>query len=215
MVMHVSHVKDKMINYFDYLEIKHRVWNYINVECILRNNYIPAKVPGQYYTWMFYLRRGLFNTNFLEDVSNLFLYDIHKELGNFEFQVTGLETASTPMLTGISLVAKKYEIEINAFSVRKDRKEYGLYNWIEGIPNEKPAIILDDLCNSSFSMGKAYQILKEQNIPTLDYAFCLVNKVNKGIHDSSRETHDMYLPNNVKVLSLFTLDDFGLTDPSH
>jgi orotate phosphoribosyltransferase len=204
-----------MIGNSDYENL--RVWTkqYIEDKCLIRNTRMPGKLPGTTYTWIFYLRNGLFNHEFLSAISQMFIYKIQKEIGHFDFQITGLETASTPMLASIPLIARIFNYDINSFSIRKERKEYGLMNIIEGIPNNKPCLILDDLCNSSVSMKKAYDVLTEEKIEILNYAFCIVNKVNKNIHHQNRQTTDMYLPENIKVLSLFDLDDFNLTGASH
>jgi orotate phosphoribosyltransferase len=204
-----------MISDEDYLSLHSWAKDYIDKKCIVRKKGIPGKLPGTQYSWMFYLRNGLFNHDFSSAISQMFLYKVRKEIGHFDFQITGLETASTPMLASIPLIARIFDLNINAFSIRKERKEYGLLNWIEGVPNEKPCLILDDLCNSSISMRKARNVLKYENLPILPYAFCIVNKVNKNIHDENRVNHDMYLPKEIKILYLFDLDDFALFGPSH
>jgi orotate phosphoribosyltransferase len=204
-----------MISDSDYDNLKVWTKNYINEKCLIQNTRMPGKLPGSTYTWMFYLRNGLFNHEFSSAISQMFMYKIHKDVEHFDFQITGLETASTPMLSSIPLISRIFNLDINAFSIRKNRKHYGLQNIIEGLPNNKPCLILDDLCNSSMSMKKVYDILVEEKIEVLNYAFCIVNKVNKNIHHQSRQTTDMYLPENIKVLSLFNLDDFNLTGASH
>jgi len=188
---------------------------YIDKNCIIRNKKMPGKLPGTTYTWMFYLRNGLFNHVFLSAISQMFIYKINKEIRNFDFQITGLETGSTPLLSAIPLVAREYNLDINSFSIRKERKEYGLLNYIEGIPNKKPCLIVDDLCNSSASMRRAYDILLAHKLTVFNYSFCIVNKVNKKIHDKKRIHTDMYLPNHNKIIYLFDLDDFNLYNPSH
>jgi len=126
-----------------------------------------------------------------------------------------LEAGSTPLLAGIPLIARVFDLNINSFSIRKEQKTYGLLNWIEGMPNEKPVMLIDDLCNSSISMRKAYDVLQEEKIPVFNYAFSIVNKVNKNIHKEIRVKSDMYLPEDIKMLYLFDLDDFNLENPSH
>jgi orotate phosphoribosyltransferase len=133
----------------------------------------------------------------------------------FNFQLTGLETAATPMLAAIPMVANVMGIDLNAFVVRKTRKEYGLLNIVEGVPNNKIAVIIDDLCNSSRSMAQCLHSLQAENIPVANVAFSIVNKSNKEVHEENRLITDMYLPPEIIVISLFTLDDFGLTNPSH
>lgn len=204
-----------MVSEEEYNSLHSWVKDYIDNKCIVRKKGLPGKAPGTYYSWMFYLRNGLFNADFSSAISQMFLYKAQKEIGHFDFQITGPETASTPMLSAIPLIAKVFNLEINSFSIRKEKKKYGLENWIEGLPNNKPCLILDDLCNSSISMRNAYNILKHENIPVLDYAFCIVNKVNKNVHHEDRVNHDMYLPKKIKILHLFDLDDFALFGPSH
>lgn len=198
-----------------YEVLKEWVHEYIDTKCIVRDREMPGKMPGSTYTWMFYLRRGLFNHQFLINVSQMFLYHMERIDPKFNFQLTGLETAATPMLAAIPMVASVMGIDINAFVVRKDRKAYGLLNVIEGIPNNKIAVMIDDLCNSSRSMAQCLRRLTEENIPVASVAFAIVNKSNEGVHDEKRLTGDMYLPPEIKVISLFTLDDFNLDNPSH
>jgi orotate phosphoribosyltransferase len=204
-----------MISHIEYSELHEWTKNYIDTKCIVRNTPMPGKKPGSRYTWMFYLRNGLFNHEFSSAVSQMFLYKIMQEVGHFDFQITGLETASTPMLASIPLVSRVFGLDLNAFSIRKQRKEYGLLNIIEGIPNDKPCLLIDDLCNSSESLWRAYNTLLNEKLEVLDFAFCIVNKVNKGIHEQSRQSTDMYLPEHMKMIYLFDLDDFSLFGTSH
>ena len=199
-----------MIDEKRYTQIKNWTRNYIDEKCIYRGPPIPGKKPGTTYTWQFYLRNGLFNIDFLSAISQMFVYQIKKEVKNFNFQLAGLETASTPMLAGIPLISATMGYEINAFSIRKERKKYGLLNWIEGIPNEKPVMLIDDLCNSQESMSIAHNVVKEHNLKIFDYAFCIVNKTNKTSKEKIKA--DKYLPKNIKIIYLFDLDDFNLVD---
>jgi orotate phosphoribosyltransferase len=203
------------VNDPQYEVLKEWVHNYIDTKCIVRDQEMPGKAPGSTYTWMFYLRNGLFNHQFLINISQMFIYHMERLDPKFNFQLTGLETAATPMLAAIPMVASVMGIDINAFVVRKDRKTYGLLNVIEGIPNNKLAVIIDDLCNSSRSMAQCLNTLTAEDIPVANVAFAIVNKSNEEVHDNFRMIGDMYLPKEIKVISLFTLDDFDLYNPSH
>lgn len=191
------------------------VKKYIDNLCIYR---VPkgqppllGKAPNTWYTWQFYLRRGLFNQEFLYQTSKMFLHKCEKEFGCLEFQICGMESASTPLLAGIPLVAREYGLDINAFSVRKNKKEYGLMNWFEGRISDKPILMVDDICNSTNSLGKTLEILLRNNLfNVLDRAFVIVNKV-KGKHKSNRNDHA--LPKEIEMLYLYSLDDFNLTQP--
>lgn len=198
-----------------YETLRKWVHDFIDTKCIVRDVVMPAKKKGATYTWMFYLRRGLFNPEFLINVSQMFIYKLERIDPTLNFQITGLETAATPMLASIPMIARAFGDDINAFVVRKERKEYGLLNMFEGLPNDKVAVILDDLCNSSASMATCLRRLCAEDIAVADVAFAIVNKSNTGVHDEKRHNSDMYLPPEIKVISLFTLDDFNLSNPSH
>jgi orotate phosphoribosyltransferase len=194
-----------MIDEKIYNDLHAWVKSYIDEKCIIRNTVMPGKLPGTTYTWIFYLRRGLFNHEFLSAVAQMFYYKVEKDIGHFNFQIAGLETASTPMLSSFPIIGRIFKKNINAFSIRKEKKEYGLRNWIEGIPNDKPVLLIDDLCNSSNSLLKAKQILENEKLTVLNYAFVLVNKT---VHIEN--TEDKYLKSNIKMISLFNLNDFKL-----
>ena len=60
----------------------------------------------------------------------MFIYKVEREIGHFNFQLSGLETAATPMLSAIPLVLKGFGINLNSFVVRKEQKTYWIKNWI-------------------------------------------------------------------------------------
>ena len=64
-------------------------------------------------------------------------------------------------------------------------------------------------------MAQCLNTLTIENIPVANVAFSIVNKSNKDVHNKTRLVGDMYLPKEIKVISLFDLDDFDLNNPSH
>lgn len=192
----------------------------INNICIERrdqDHLLPGKAPGSTYSWMFYLRRALFNPDFSIAMTKMFLFRMAEERGKIPFQITGPESGAVPLISAITNVsAVTYGLNINCFSVRKDPKEYGLRNTLEGmiIPH-LPVVLCDDLCNSSVSLRRCYDICNQHGIPIARQAFCIVNKVNKAIHKENRRHTDMYLPNGIEMIYLYDLDDFNLSNPSH
>lgn len=193
------------------------VHEFISKYCIVKKAGMPGKLPGTTYNWIFYLRNGLFNPDFLQCVSEMMLYKLQKELGHFDFQVCGAETAGTPLAASIPIIAKAHRIPMSGFVVRKEQKTYGLKNWHEGMAfKDIPYVLVDDLCNSSKSLAHADYICRHGiGLTPSNIAIVIVNKVNKAIHDEERSRTDMYMPKEVKVLSLFDLDSFDLSHPSH
>ena len=193
------------------------LWNqtrdFIDEHCIVRaepGTYMDGKLEGSKYTWVFYLRNGLFRTDFLSAVTQMWMKRVHDEIGHFDFQLSGLETASTPMIVGIPIYAQVFGVNLNGFSIRKEQKTYAMKNWLEGGATEQPVMLMDDLSNSGDSLRKAYDILEWHHMNTFEYAFSIVNKVNDGVHDDNMDK-DFLLPEHIKIMSLYTLDDFNLT----
>ncbi|WP_173200361.1 phosphoribosyltransferase [Geobacter sp. SVR] len=150
------------------------------------------------------------------NISKMFLYLTARSCPDHNYQLAGLESGAVPLLTGISQAAKILgQRDLNVFSVRKERKAYGLRNVTEGLPNGAPVMIVDDLCNSSASMKRCHDMCISEGMSIYPYAFCVVNKVNKAVHAPRRRVTDMYLPDNIKIIYLYDLDDFGLSNPSH
>ena len=187
---------------------------YIDRHCIIRTGKeidykMPGKKPDTWYTWQFYLRRGLFDPVFLSVLSQMFIYKIEREIGHFNFQLSGLETGSTPMLAAIPLVAKGYGINLNSFVVRKEQKTYGIKNWIEGRPDKnKPIMLIDDICNSSMTMEKAKFICEQQEMEVMKVVFAIVNKWSKYNDKDSFENHTRQIP-DTKVIHFFNCDDWN------
>lgn len=175
---------------------------YIQDKCIEYGR-LPARHEGRFYSWMFYLRRGLFDPKFSSVISLLMLQKMHEKIGHFDFQISGRETAATPLLVALPLMARVYDIELNAFVVRKEQKKYGLKGWFEGEPTSKPIVLIDDLCNSSESLGTACAQMGAHRLPVLTKAFVIVNKDDEVYTDK-------YLPPMFEVHSIFRLKDFGL-----
>ena len=80
---------------------------------------------------------------------------VHDEIGHFDFQLSGLETASTPMIVGIPIYAQVFGVNLNGFSIRKEQKTYAMKNWLEGGATEQPVMLMDDLSNSGDSLRKS------------------------------------------------------------
>jgi hypothetical protein len=138
---------------------------------------MPGKSPAVWYPEWFSIQRGLFDPTFLSILSQMFIYKIEREIGHFNFQLSGLETAATPMLASIPLVAKGFGINLNAFVVKKEQKTYGIKNWIEGRPDKnKPVMIIDDLCDSSMSIKRAKLVCEQQEMEVMKDVFVIICK---------------------------------------
>jgi orotate phosphoribosyltransferase len=184
---------------------------YIEYNCIYRVPYdeepLPGKEPDVRYTWQFYLRRGLFNNRFLGTVGSLFWEQFKDLYAEEPFQIMGLETGSTPLIVGIVMTAPFYGIDVNAVSIRAERKKYGLKNRFEGVINyHLPVMIVDDMCNSKTTLLRAMKYCVDEGLHIYKYGFAIVNKDVDGTHSD----HDKYIGEGYEIKSLFNISEFIL-----
>jgi hypothetical protein len=148
--------------------IRELVRQYIDDNCIFRCDpdvqYTQTLEPGFIYPqqvaksggWrtQFFLRKLLFDPNISHYVGSLFT-ELLPDLDD-QYQLCAIESGGTPLAMLIqSYHARSEQKVINLFSVRKERKASGLFNMIEGTPNDLPVVYVDDLVNSGRSADKA------------------------------------------------------------
>lgn len=169
------------------------VKKFINENCIVRcppNIFLKGSKDITVYSWQFYLRRAIFDQTIGTLIAKWFLenYD-----GRYQF--AAMETAGPPILSAIMATANR---KVDGFSIRKDRKKYGLFNFIEGIPNTNPVIIIDDLANSKSTILRAAAICAEEGLEVAG-AMTIVNKA-PGLN----------VVDTIPVKCMFDLNDFDL-----
>ena len=146
-------------------QIKKELHDYIDKNCIFRCDptiiYHEGFRPGEIYpknpskqkiTWQFYLRRLTHNGRMSYLMSLLFFDDLKRKIQEGSeyqsIQIVGLETGSIPIMVALQQMAASHKINLNSFSVRKERKRSGLFNIVDGIPTEDPVVFVDDVINS-------------------------------------------------------------------
>jgi len=190
---------------------KKYIAKYIADNCIIYpEEYFFGKLPGTRYSSQYYLARALYNTEIMEKIVDIFYEIINENVGSFDFQITGRQWSSIPLLTAIPLLLRhKYNININSFMIKRERKTYGLHNYIEGIPNELPVMIVDDICNSTDSFRFCHRVLLSENLITFPYFFAVLNKYTKHIVPNALE-EDRYLRQGYKPLTILNGDDINV-----
>lgn len=161
------------------------------------------------YTWQFYLRRLTHNARMMEYVALIFLDTLFENIKSGKeypsIQLVGLETSSIPIMIAMQQHARYHGATINSFSVRKDRKEYGLFNYVDGIPNDAPVVIVDDIINSGWSVKHSYDVCR--------YELKLIPaKTSYFIVDfNEKRTHNAWRGHQIEVCSIFKRSQFDVT----
>ncbi len=189
------------------------VRKFINDNCIARVPEGSTDLPsykGQgtgYYRWQFYLREALFNPLVLHVIVQDFMLKYSEILRTGRFQLCGVESASTPFLTGIAIACQNAGYPVNIFSIRKEQKPYGRKNWLEGkVFKDRYAIMVDDVVSSSHKTAiHGAKILAEQNVPMADRIHALVYKTYKPYLNKIK-----LQGRNIDVSYMFSLNDFNL-----
>lgn len=196
------------IDYKEYIseetirDLKDWVANYINDNCIYRvapdEEPIDGKESGTKDKWQFYMKRGLFNRSFLNSIGILFWNEFKDLYYKKPFQVASSETTSDPIIVAIAMTSHIFDIDVNTFSIRSERKKYGIRNRFEGIIDyDLPVLIVDDIFNSENHFVKLESYCEEEGLETYSHNFAIINNTEektlanvKTIFDS-----DMFMVN--------------------
>ena len=144
------------------------------------NEFMFGKSVGARYASQFYLSNCVYDPVFLEYVSYWFVDYYGDELSNNAIQITGREWSALPLLSVIVLHVKKHmNFNLNAFMIRRKRKIYGKHNYIEGIPNDKKVVIIDDLCNSTNSFLHCRLVCESIDLEVHENHFAILNKYSR------------------------------------
>lgn len=178
--------------------------DFINDYCIVRcppGYYIKGCLPGQVYSWQFYLRNAIYFAPALVCI----VEEFNRHIDSEKFQYAAMESAGPPILTAIQMLrfATNPKEDFVSFAIRKERKKYGMMNWFEGMPGlDKSVVLIDDISNSKSTLIRAKQIVEDHGL-NVDHALSIIDK--KGIDNVS----------GLPVNSIFSIDDFDLTWESY
>lgn len=117
--------------------------------------YIPGSIPNSKAKWQVYMRNLTQNSEMMFRASRVICHQMVLNNDFGKFQMAGLETASIPMISALQQNMRRFlGVEINSFIVRKERKGYGVFNYVDGIPNILPVCVVDDIINSGSSFHR-------------------------------------------------------------
>jgi len=183
----------------------------INDECIVRvprgSKELPALNGTAYYTWQFYLRRVLLDPHCLRLICDDFWSRFEQRFRADPFQLAGVESAAVPLITALVIDGARRGLDGTAFTIRKNRKDYGLRNLIEGRPSARPVLFVDDLTSPQHNaFWHAIHAISLAGLKLNGCGYVLVRKQNA---EESRVIETSM--GRVIIESLFTLSDFSMT----
>jgi orotate phosphoribosyltransferase len=105
--------------------------------------------------------------------------------------VGGLTFGADPLAVAAAFVSEIKKQPLNAFSIRKTRKDHGIARWIEGDmrPGQTVAII-DDVATTGGSTVKAIERCREEGLQVIK-AVILVDRQEGGLENIRRHVDDV------------------------
>lgn len=190
---------------------------YVNKFCVFRcdpnKQYVPdlprgtiSGKGGSPLKWQVYLRRLTHDSDMMAGVAMLMLDKMFRNGEVAEnIQFAGMETSSLPIISFLQGWARNQNFHVNSYSVRKERKSYGLFNVIDGKPNTNNFVVIDDITNSGTTINAVCDVsLYELDLsPALNSYFIL--------NLNPEKTYHVFNGYFINVNSILTLNDI-MTD---
>jgi len=125
------------------------------------------------------------------------------KFGDMErLQIGGLETSGIPLVLAILFESERRGLGFEGFFIRKERKQRGLCDFIDGNLSDAPIVVVDDVFKSGASMDRARLAIKSHG-KNLTHAHTIVD-FDWDLGRAWSAQHD------VGVTSFFKLEDFAL-----
>lgn len=177
------------------------------IETVPPDNLMYGKLPGDRYQYQYYLSRLLYDVTMRCLICENFMSLVTANIGHWNFQLTGREWSSIPLIIALQDFCYQHDITLNAFMIKRKRKIYGIHNYEEGSPNHLPVLIVDDLCNSTDSFRHCKMVCDGVlNLKTIPFIFAVLNKYNRQVVGEKLE-YDKYLGNTHKALYIVDGED--------
>ena len=107
------------------------------------------------------------------------MYRMYEFTTKDRVQYAGLEAGAIPLLMAIQAYqSHRYGNTPNIFSVRKERKNYGISQYVNGQPNELPVVMVDDFISSGRSIQHVASVVTDElKLPLHDDIMTIINGV--------------------------------------
>ena len=104
--------------------------------------------------------------------------------------VGGLTFGADPIAMATAFASELNGQPINAFSIRKTKKDHGIAQWVEGdLPAGARVVVIDDVATTGGSTIKAIERAREQGF-VVERAIVLVDRQEGGLDNIRNEVSD-------------------------
>jgi len=136
--------------------------------------------PGARYSYILQLAPLLMNAEWMNAISFRFNSMIQSMFDSTTIQLAGGEPNALPIITAINAYRIRCGLEpFPAFWIRKERKNYGPHNAIEGKPDpDRKVLLFYDMANSTNTFAIAERVCDTHGLVIVPYNFAILNKNN-------------------------------------
>lgn len=175
-----------------------RLHDFIARESLIFGDFTLAS--GRTSTYLFRLSQTTLSGEAMSIVCGAIL-DLMKRLS--VRAIGGLEIGAVPIVAAVALAGFEKGYAVDAFYVRKARKEHGARQLVEGhVANDAEAIIVDDVTTGGGSVIKAVNGVRSEFDCKVRYALSIVDREQGASEALAKE--------GVTLLSFFKGSDFNL-----
>ena len=105
--------------------------------------------------------------------------------------IGGLSFGADPIAVATAFASGLRGGAINAFSIRKELKDHGIVDWIEGdVKPDTPVVIIDDVATTGRSTVKAVERARESGLIVVKVVI-LVDREEGGLENIRKEVDDV------------------------
>jgi orotate phosphoribosyltransferase len=113
--------------------------------------------------------------------------------------VGGLTFGADPIAVATAFASEINAKPVNAFSIRKTRKDHGIIRWVEGdVQSGQPVVIIDDVATTGGSTIKAIERAQSEGLKVVK-SVILVDRQEGGLDNIRKHVDD--------VTAIVTRDD--------
>jgi len=105
--------------------------------------------------------------------------------------IGGLTFGADPIAVAAAFVSELNQSPINAFSIRKSKKDHGIVRWLEGdIKPGQRVVIIDDVATTGGSTIKAIERARSEGLEVVK-AVILVDRQEGGLENIQKYVNDV------------------------
>lgn len=181
---------------------EHAIYRVSDGEKPLKNS------AGEEVMWEFHLKRSLYDPDILAILTEYFFH-VAQDVLRMPLQLCGTDDV-TPFITAVALETKKRGIELPVFSIRELPREWGIRNWIDGLPAPQHPVMLVGGHASQHDLEYCVRVLADHNANVFNHMMLLVD--NRHQHERGPIT---LFNHEFKIVAPFNLSDFDLHDQDY